>query len=60
MREPVAVAGLVRVVLVAAAAFGVGFSEEQIVAVVAVVEAISTVLVRQRVTPWTPGEGFEA
>jgi hypothetical protein len=49
--EPVAVAAAARLVLVAVAAFGVGFTAGQIVAVAAAVEAVLALIVRKRVTP---------
>lgn len=50
-REPVAIASALRLILVAVAAFGVGLEPEQIVAVVAAVEAVTALFVRSKVTP---------
>lgn len=50
-REPVAIAAFIRVVLYAAVAFGLDFTEEQLLALVAVVEAGTALFVRARVTP---------
>lgn len=49
--EPVAVAAAVRLTLVAAAAFGAGLTEAQIVAVVAALEAWLALTVRAKVSP---------
>ena len=49
--EPVALAAAVRAVLLAAMAFGLSLSVEQLAAVMFAVEAVLAVVVRQRVTP---------
>lgn len=49
--EPVALASALRLVLVAAIAFGLDVTEAQLVAVVAAVEAVLALFVRSRVTP---------
>lgn len=49
--EPVAVAGAVRMILLAAVALGLDLSPGQIVAVVGAVEAVLVALVRGAVTP---------
>lgn len=54
--EPVAVAGAVRMVLLAAVALGLDLSPGQIVAVVAAVEAVLVAVVRGAVTPVAKGQ----
>lgn len=49
--EPVAVAAAIRAVLVAAVAFGLDFTAEQIVAVVVAIELVLGLFVRSKVTP---------
>jgi len=49
--EPVAIAAAVRAVLVAAVAFGLDWSGEQVAALVAAVELVLGLLVRSQVTP---------
>lgn len=49
--EPTLILGLVRAVLVAAMAFGLELSEEQFVALYALVEAIISVVNRSQVSP---------
>lgn len=53
--EPVRLAAAIRALLIAAVAFGLDVSEEQIVAVVVAVEVVSALFVRSRVTPAEPG-----
>lgn len=50
-REPVAIAAAVRAVILAATAFGLEWTAEQIASVMLAVEAVLALLVRQRVTP---------
>jgi len=50
-REPVAIAALVRSVLLMAVAFGAHLTPEQIAAVMVTVEMFAAIVVRQRVTP---------
>lgn len=50
-REPVALVNAVRLCLLAAVTFGLELSDVQIVAAMAALEAVLTVLVRSRVTP---------
>lgn len=50
-REPVAIAAAVRVVLVAAVAFGLDVSAEQIAALVLAVETVTALFVRSKVSP---------
>lgn len=49
--EPVAIAAAVRAVLVAAVAFGLGFTGEQIAALVVAIELVLGLFVRSKVTP---------
>lgn len=49
--EPVAVAAAVRAVLVAAVAFGLEMSGEQIAALVVAIEIVGALFVRSKVTP---------
>lgn len=50
-REPVAIAALVRAVVLCATAFGLKLSAEQIAGIMLVVEAILGIITRQSVTP---------
>lgn len=52
--EPVRLAAALRALLVAAVAFGLDVTEEQIVALVVAVEVVSALFVRARVTPAAP------
>ena len=53
-REPVAIAGAIRAVILCAVAFGLKWSPEQIAAVMLAVEAVLTLVTRQSVvTPNT-------
>lgn len=49
--EPVAVAAAIRAVILCAVAFGLGWSVEQIAAVMLAVEAVLAVVVRGKVSP---------
>lgn len=49
--EPVAIAAAVRAVLVAAVAFGLDFTGEQVAALVVAIELVLGLLVRSQVTP---------
>lgn len=49
--EPVALAAALRCVLLAACAFGLGLTAEQIAAVCIALEAVLALFVRSRVTP---------
>jgi hypothetical protein len=49
--EPVAIAAAVRAVLVAAVAFGLEMSGEQIAALVVAIEIVGALFVRSKVTP---------
>ncbi len=49
--EPVALAAVIRTVILAGVAFGLGWTVEQIAALMLAVEAILAVLTRQAVTP---------
>lgn len=50
-REPVALVNAIRLVLLAAIAFGLSLSEGQLVALMAALEAVLTLVTRARVTP---------
>lgn len=50
-REPALIAGAVRAIILAAVAFGLRWTPEQIGALMLAVEAVLTLLVRQNVTP---------
>ena len=50
-REPVAIVNAVRLVLLAIVTFGVKLTPEQIVAAMAALEAVLTVLTRSQVSP---------
>lgn len=50
-REPVAIAALVRAVILFATAFGLKLSAEQVAAIMLVVEAVLALITRQTVTP---------
>ena len=50
-REPVAIAAVVRAAILLGTAFGLGWSAEQIAAVMVFVEAVLALLTRQSVTP---------
>lgn len=56
-REPVAVAAAVRAVIACAIAFGLNWTEEQLVLVIVAVEAVLALIVRTRVTPTTTIQG---
>lgn len=49
--EPVAIAAAVRAVLVAAVAFGLDMTGEQIAALVVAIEIVGALFVRRQVTP---------
>lgn len=50
-REPAVIAAAVRAIILAATAFGLGWTAEQVAAVMLAVEAVLAVAVRQSVTP---------
>lgn len=50
-REPVAIAAAVRGVVLAGVAFGLGWTAEQVAALMFAVEALLALVVRQQVTP---------
>lgn len=50
-KEPVAIAAAIRAVLLAAVAFGLKWTPEQIAALMIAVEAVLAVVTRQSVTP---------
>jgi hypothetical protein len=49
--EPVAVSAAVRAVILCATAFGLGWTAEQVAAIMLAVEAVLGLFVRSRVTP---------
>jgi len=49
--EPTAIVGALRLVLIAAIAFGLTLSDVQLVAVLAALEAVLTLVLRSKVTP---------
>jgi hypothetical protein len=51
LNEPTVIAGAIRSIIIAAAAFGLNWSAEQIAALMLAVEAILTVINRALVTP---------
>lgn len=50
-REPVAIAGAIRAIILCAVAFGLQWTPEQIGATMLAVEAVLTLIIRSRVTP---------
>lgn len=50
-REPVAIAAAIRAVLLAATAFGLSWTPEQIAAFMLAVEAVLALVTRQKVSP---------
>lgn len=50
-REPVAIAALVRAIILCAVTFGLGWTPEQIASVMVVVELVAGIITRQSVTP---------
>lgn len=50
-REPVAITAAVRAVILAATAFGLNWTAEQVAAIMIAVEAILAIVVRQSVSP---------
>lgn len=53
--EPVAIAALIRAVILCAVAFGLQWSADQIAAVMLVVELAVAIITRSKVTPNAPG-----
>ena len=49
--EPVVLAAAVRAVILAAVAFGLGWTAEQVAALMLAVEAVLAVFIRSKVTP---------
>jgi hypothetical protein len=49
--EPTAIVGAVRLVIIAAVAFGLDLTETQLVAVIAALEAVLGLFLRSKVTP---------
>ncbi len=50
-REPVAIAGAIRAVILCAVAFGLNWTADQVAATMLAVEAVLTLIIRSRVTP---------
>lgn len=50
-REPVAIAGAIRAVILCAVAFGLNWTSDQVAATMLAVEAVLTLIIRSRVTP---------